>query len=358
MASISAAANGHRTIQFIGRDRKRRSLRLGKMSQRHAETVRLRLEHLVAASLTGGAPDAETSRWVADLDDALHAKLAAVGLVTPRVGAGNGATLMPFLDGFFAERKATRKTSTVVVWGHTRRCLIAYFGEKKPLCEITPGDADAWREHLLSAPAAKGKDKLLSDNTVRRRCGIAKQFFRAAVRRKLIDANPFDGVEATTVKGNRARDYFITRAEAAAVLEACPDLEWRLIFALSRFGGLRCPSEHNELRWGDVDWERGRMRVRSPKTEHMPGREERMIPLFPELRSLLEEAFDAAGEGAEHIIERYRNQANLRTRFFKIIRRAGLKPWPKLFHNLRASRQTELAAEFPIHVVCEWIGNI
>jgi hypothetical protein len=28
-----------------------------------------------------------------------------------------------------------------------------------------------------------------------------------------------------------------------------------------------------------------------------------------------------------------------------------------LFHNLRASRETELAAQFPIHVVCAWIGN-
>src|SRR5262249_57784702 len=51
------------------------------------------------------------------------------------------------------------------------------------------------------------------------------------------------------------------------------------------------------------------------------------------------------------------SNANLRTTFTKIIRRAGEKPWPKLFHNLRASRETELAAEYPIHVVCEWIGN-
>src|SRR5262249_54248496 len=35
----------------------------------------------------------------------------------------------------------------------------------------------------------------------------------------------------------------------------------------------------------------------------------------------------------------------------------GLTPWPKLFHNLRSTRQTELAAEFPLHVVCAWIGN-
>ena len=32
-------------------------------------------------------------------------------------------------------------------------------------------------------------------------------------------------------------------------------------------------------------------------------------------------------------------------------------PWPKLFHNLRASRETELAAAHPLHVVCARIGN-
>ena len=58
------------------------------------------------------------------------------------------------------------------------------------------------------------------------------------------------------------------------------------------------------------------------------------------------------------IITRYRDaNANLRTQFERIIKRAGLKPWPKLFHNLRATRQTELAEQFPMHVVCEWIGN-
>jgi len=45
------------------------------------------------------------------------------------------------------------------------------------------------------------------------------------------------------------------------------------------------------------------------------------------------------------------------TTFGKIIDRAGLSRWPKLFQNLRASRQTELAESFPIHVVCSWMGN-
>ena len=40
-----------------------------------------------------------------------------------------------------------------------------------------------------------------------------------------------------------------------------------------------------------------------------------------------------------------------------IIERAGLKTWPKLFQNLRASRETELVEKFPIHVVTDWLGN-
>ena len=33
----------------------------------------------------------------------------------------------------------------------------------------------------------------------------------------------------------------MTRELAEKVLAACPDAEWRLIFALSRYAGLRCP---------------------------------------------------------------------------------------------------------------------
>ncbi len=41
----------------------------------------------------------------------------------------------------------------------------------------------------------------------------------------------------------------------------------------------------------------------------------------------------------------------------KIIRRAGLKEWPKTFTNMRSSRAIELVAEYPSHVVDAWLGN-
>lgn len=142
------------------------------------------------------------------------------------------------------------------------------------------------------------------------------------------------------------------------MLEACPDNEWRLLFALSRYGGLRCPSEPLVLKWADVDWEHNRICVHSPKTEHHPGGESRLIPLFPELRPYLLEAFEQAAEGSEFVISQYRDaKKNFRTRMERIVKRAGLKPWVKLFQNLRSTRETELAETFPLHVVTAWLGN-
>jgi len=196
-----------------------------------------------------------------------------------------------------------------------------------------------------------------SEATARKTISIAKQLFRAATRRKIIRDNPFADLSGT-VPANRQRDYFVSRDEATLVLDACPDAEWRLLFALSRYGGLRCPSETLRLRWADIDWAQNRMTVRSPKTEHHEGGASRVVPVFPELRPYLLDAFERADDGAEYVVTRYRDTTqNLRTQLTKIIRRAGLEPWPKLWQNLRATRETELAEVFPAHVVSAWIGN-
>lgn len=147
----------------------------------------------------------------------------------------------------------------------------------------------------------------------------------------------------------------MTREHAQKVLDAMPTSEWRLIFALSRFGGLRCPSETLSLTWDHVQWTEGRLIIPSPKTEHHEGKEARVIPIFPELRPYLEETYREHQEGP--IIRADRDHKNLSVKFKKILKRKGLEAWPKIFHNLRASRETELAEEYPIQVVCSWIGN-
>ena len=43
--------------------------------------------------------------------------------------------------------------------------------------------------------------------------------------------------------------------------------------------------------------------------------------------------------------------------FLRVVKQAGLKPWPKLFQNCRSTRETELAEQYPVQVICAWIGN-
>lgn len=143
-------------------------------------------------------------------------------------------------------------------------------------------------------------------------------------------------------------------------MDHCPCDDWKLILALCRFGGLRCPSELVRLRWSDVDLPGGRMTINATKTEHHAAGGVRVCPIFPELRPYLETAWDEAPDDgtAEWVINRYRRpDQNLHETFKKILTRAGIQPWPRLFQNLRASRETELMARYPVKDVASWLGN-
>lgn len=133
----------------------------------------------------------------------------------------------------------------------------------------------------------------------------------------------------------------------------------RCRFTLARYAGLRIPSELFALRWADVDFDAGTMKVRSPKTEHHEGGAWRMVPLFKELRPHLDALFgESAAEGTVFVISKHRLPGmNLRTEFGRILERADVPEWPKLFHNLRASRESELMREYDLATVCRWIGN-
>jgi len=343
MASISRDPNGRKRLLFVAEDGARKTIRLGKTSLKQAEAFRVKLEALIAGRLTRTI-DAETVRWIADLCDETHAKLAAVGLVEQRTITTLGA----FLDGYL-ESRADLKPNSIIVYGHTRRTLIKFFGCEKPLRQIEPEEAQAWRACLT--------EQGLSEATVNKRTGNAKVFFGVAVKRQLIASNPFTELESKSI-ANKSRQYFLERRDAEKILSACPDSQWRLIFALCRYGGLRCPSEVLGLRWCDVNWQEGRLLIHSPKTERHEGRESRVIPIFPEVLPYLQDVFDAAEPGTSRVITRYHNASqNLRTTLQKIVKRAGLKCWPRLFQNLRASRETELASQFPLHVATAWIGN-
>ncbi len=81
--------------------------------------------------------------------------------------------------------------------------------------------------------------------------------------------------------------------------------------------------------------------------------------MFPELKPLFQDAFDNAREGDIFCITRYRPGANVSVHMRRIVRQAGLDVWPKIFQNLRSTRETELfkITGGNVKAVCSWIGN-
>ena len=346
MATIGTERNGHRRILFVADDASRKTIRLGKCTAKQAEAVKVKIEALIAASITGQQDD-EVSRWIATLSDQLHARIANAGLLVPRAKTAV-ITIRQFAEAYLSQR-ADMKQRTATNLRQTIRWLDGYFKERD-VRSIAEAEARGFQAHMITSGLAQA--------TYRRHIGRSRQLWRAAIRQEAHDGpNPFEGIPCT-VRADKSRQAFITRESIASLLEACPNAQWRLMILLSRYGGLRCPSEVLALTWQDIHWDKDRIRVPSPKTEHIPGKEFRIIPLFPELRGTLLENFEQARPGESRVITIYpASTANLRTQFTRIIERAGLTPWPKPWHNLRASRETELADHFPQHVVCAWIGN-
>ena len=348
MASLISERKGSKTryrIQFRDGDNRRRSIRLGSVNRKDADAIRSRIEILNSAKISGQPLDTATSKWVVGIGNDLADKLAAAGLIEKRVSAALGDFVATFIEG---KQRADSAESTICNFRQLERSLVDFLGHDRNMRDISEGDADDWRQELVASGYAEA--------TINKLVKRAKQVFRAATRKGMCEVSAFASLKGGSEQ-NDSRKYFVSRKVIDKVLEACPDAEWRVITALARFGGLRTPSELLMLKWTDIDWAGQKFCVTAPKTKKQ-GKPYRIVPLFSELRVYLAEALELAPVGAEYVITRYRDpNSNLRTQFLRILRRAGVEPWPKLFQNLRASRETELANEFPLHVVTAWLGN-
>ena len=345
MASVNKDSKGWR-IRFYDGNGERKQIRLAGINQATAEQFGRHIDVLNTAKMSGEPlRERQTALWLQKISQSNHDKLATVGLVEQRVSSSLGDFIAAYI-----ERRSDVEPGTTTNYHQVRLNLVAFFGYEKPLRSITAKDASAFRTWLENEEGQ-------SENTLRRRCGRARQFFTAAIKAKLIDENPFDGM-SVSVGGSKDKDRFITEEESQKIVAACPDAQWRLIFSLCRYGGLRCPSEIVSLTWNDVLWDSSRIIVNSPKTKRYKGHETRVIPMFPELLLPLREVFEQAEPGTVPVITRYRRgDQNLRTTFEKIVKRAGLVLWPKPFQNIRSTRETELMETYPAHVVVAWIGH-
>lgn len=359
-------------VQFESVDGQRKTIRLPGFTAKQVATVKRHIRALNAARIANLSVEEETARWLSGVGGWLRDKLIEVRLIETRE-VRPAETLSAFLGEYMSHREALVRSgklesSTISIDYLTRDCLIDFLGADKPLREISEGDAFDFYDWLLAEGGRPTKRcgteivvrerKPLAESTVRKRCSIAGKFFRYARRKRLIDENPFDPVD----KGNLAAvdNKFVSAADANKVLAQLADNQWKLLFALARWGGLRIGSEPRQLKWEHIDLKEQRILVHSPKNKRYEGKEKRLIPLYVELLPLLRACQAEAPKGEQYVLPMLigRSDTSLRDTMFRAIVSAGLEVWPNLWRSLRSSRQTELEDQgMPTHVVCYWMNN-
>jgi integrase len=215
--------------------------------------------------------------------------------------------------------------------------LVAIFGNRS-INTITVADAKA----IAGKISAKYTGRKLAKGTVAKRLQTIKQFGQWCCDAQYVDHNPFDSIKPGQGKPDVTRRRFVSDAEVEKLLRSVRDPEWRVVIVLARYCGLRIPSELVGLRWEHIDWETEQIRIVEAKSDV------RFCPLFhrhvaDELRSLRDE-LERVGCKSDLVFGRWtlRRDSNLRTQLNRFVKAAGLEPWPRVFHNQRASRCTEL----------------
>ncbi|MGL6227106.1 MAG: tyrosine-type recombinase/integrase [Thermoguttaceae bacterium] len=261
------------------------------------------------------------------------------------------------IASYVETNKGGKEPTTIERWGQDRSRLVEFFGADRNVRRIVQNDCIAYKTWLYD-------EKGYADSTVGKAIRNAKMFFSYWVRTGLLSRNPFEGIKSSNAI-DESRTIYIPKEEVITAMEYCPDAEWRAIFGLARFAGLR-PGEILVLKLNDIKWDHDRIIVKSPKTKRHEGGGQRKIPLFPELRPILQDVFDYAGEGAEYVLDRLRNRSesvmkgkppNLGKILKDILDKAGIECWSKPFVSMRSSCETDLAGQYPIQVVTAWIGN-
>jgi integrase len=338
-------------------DKKKRSFRVTRLNKKAAQTVLNKVEQLLSYRV-GNEPLPESlQRWLSSCDRWLIEAMANAGLCDPP----NDVTVVEFFEKYIQDRPESRRD-----WqknhNNTLQAVKRYFGSDVLLRDVSSEDAQQFRRWLATEAKPTGKDmpkQGYAEATVAGHIKICRKIFKHAEKQQIVHANPFKTVEAGSQK-NSDRQFEIDRDMLQRLLDVAPDRHWRLLILLVRIGGLRTGSETRALRWRDVDFVNREINVPGAKGKNRPDGSRnirwRIIPIYPELLEPLKDCFDPTEEFVLYGITG--TDANVYNKFRKLVKKAGLTPWPRLWHNMRASRDSELtAAGIPDFIVSQLQGN-
>ena len=255
-----------------------------------------------------------------------------------------GELLIRYLDSRTDLRKATLGLHRL-----TGGYLKEFFGAEIYINRITRAMGSNWRAAMAIGKLSFGpKGETMAEASVCIHVRNAKTIFNHAVRDALILLNSFDRLKGTAAEPDKDWKY-VSLEELDKLLDACPNVGWKMLIALCRLAGLR-RGEALRLLWSDINWEKHHFTVIAEKTSRR-----RVVPIGPKLYRLLLDVFDNAEEGQERICHISRHGL---WRNFQVYRRwAGLEKWKDAFKVLRRNCETDWAQRYPQYAVSVWIGH-
>ncbi|MBA2638019.1 MAG: site-specific integrase, partial [Solirubrobacterales bacterium] len=243
------------------------------------------------------------------------------------------------------------------------RHLAPHFGPKA-IDRISSDDIARY----LAAKAHVG----LAPKTVSNHLVVAHGVFAFALKRGWVTANPVAATDRPRAQGVDPDIRFLDRDEFEVLLRAVSSDDVlgptdTALYLTAAMTGLR-QGELVALRWRDVDWSAGVVRVRRNYTRGEWGtpksrRSSRAVPLADRVAAHLERHFQASAyQGDDDLVfchpqtGRPYDASKMRTRFKDTLKRAGLRELR--FHDLRHTFGTRMAAVgVPMRTLQEWMGH-
>jgi len=230
-----------------------------------------------------------------------------------------------FLEKHSLVEKASYKRDKVI-----GTVVKAYFG-KTPVGDITPFDIKEWRKWRMKRVTRRGKP--ITKAALNRELAFMKTMFNLAVEWGWLKSNPAQDVKL--LKGETKRLRILEREELTGLIGAAANYLRPIIIAAVSTGMRK--SELLGLRWKDIDFGRGFIRV-----EHSKNGEARSVPMDDFLKEKLlpikrgKASNDAVFTREGAIVTCFKEA------FKAACRRAGISDFR--FHDLRHTAASLLAA--------------
>ena len=390
MASLSFTKKNGRRYGRVrlsqGRDAKHAMINLGYANTKKAERAFYSIEDFIsdleAIKQSGHKMDSNLRQQLQSYKRTNPKLIAALEKHNIIVRMRSNITISELIEGIYHLNLKTTKHRTARNYKQAQSHFVRFVGNDTLIADVTAGDVVEFEAKCLNDGYAS--------NTIGNYLKRIKFAFEYAIKKEWLEQNPiqYDSKKYKTKKSSKTEQLqkqFCTAENLARLLDADKHFEWDVLLTIVRWSGCRI-AEALILRWEDVDFDPvdPTITFRGKDTEHNRDRSEmptRVTPLWPEQHATLQKAFEVKDENDVFVINSILNlrdkpefeltkengelirsgryETNAYQGLRQIMKRTGLKCWPKLFHSIRDFRINEVANMIGITVPAmdEWFGN-